>query len=109
MDSCKVLYINRVAHTRLEFFSRRGGMPDREGSLKREYGDWYPGVVPGVWYRAEWLAKTVLEQRRSEEPRWELEDRVPSNRHFLFRGGDSRPRSGARTRRTDTSGKAESA
>lgn len=82
-------------------------MPDREGCLKREYRDWYPGVIPGVWYRAEWLAKIVLEQRRSDEPTWEFEDRVPSDRHFLFRGGDSRPYAGARTRRTDGLGKAE--
>ena len=82
-------------------------MPNREGSLKREYRDWYPGVVPGVWYRAEWLAKIVLEQRRSGEPHWEFEDRVPPNHHFLFRGGDPRPRTGARTRRSDNLGRAE--
>jgi hypothetical protein len=76
-------------------------MADREGSLKREYGDWYPGVVAGVWYRAEWLAKIVLDQRRSEEPHWEFEDRVPPDGHFVFRGGESTARGGARTRRND--------
>lgn len=85
-------------------------MSDREGSLRREYADWYPGLVSGVWYVAEALARTVLQQRRSQEPWWEFEDRVPSDRHFEFRGGSPEPRSSAtRTRRTDGGGKSDSA
>jgi hypothetical protein len=84
-------------------------MSDREGSLRREYADWYPGLVPGVWYPASTLTRAVLQGRRSQEPSWEFEDRVPCDRHFMFRGGDSPPRSGKRTRRTDSPGTADSA
>ncbi len=84
-------------------------MSDREGSLRREYGDWYPGLVPGAWYPASSLTQIVLQQRQSREPSWEFEDRVPSDRHFVFRGGDSGPRSGTRTRRTDGDRTADSA
>jgi hypothetical protein len=76
-------------------------MSDREGSLRQEFADWYPGVKPGVWYPAAELAQTVLQQRRSHQPSWEFEDRVPSDRHFVFRGGGSGPRTGTRSRRTD--------
>ena len=76
-------------------------MSEREGSLRQEFADWYPGLRPGEWYPAGSLAETVLERRRSQEPSWEFEDRVPSDRHFVFRGGSAEPRSGARTRRTD--------
>jgi hypothetical protein len=43
-------------------------VPGREGLLKPEYSDWYPTVVPGVWYHADWLTDTVLQQLRSGEP-----------------------------------------
>jgi hypothetical protein len=95
--------------TGAEFLAEGALMSDREGCLRREYGDWYPGLEPGVWYTASSLAQIVLQQRRSQEPSWEFEDRVPSDRHFTFRGGDAGPRSGTRTRQTDGGGTADSA
>jgi hypothetical protein len=74
----------------------------RQAVLKSEYQDWYPWVKPGLWYRAGWLTELVLRQRQSIEPRWEAEFRVPSDRHFTFRGGEKRRVVGARTRRSDT-------
>jgi hypothetical protein len=59
----------------------------REAVLRPEYRDWYPWLIPGVGYRASWLARIVQSQRRDAEPHWELEPRVPSDRHFVFRGG----------------------
>lgn len=59
----------------------------REGLLKAEYRDWYPWLVPGIGYRASWLARVARYQRLTAEPHWELEARVPNERHFAFRGG----------------------
>lgn len=73
----------------------------REGMLRPELGDWYPGLVAGRWYPARELAELVLEQRRSGAPTWEWEERVPSDRHFVFRGGTGEPRAANRTRRND--------
>ena len=73
----------------------------REALLKPEYRDWYPWIIPGVGYRASWLARIVQHQRRQAEPRWELELRVPSDRHFVFRGGWRWPRFRRDTRRID--------
>lgn len=73
-------------------------MAAREALLKPEFRDWYPGIVPGIWYRAAWLAAEVLEQQRCGEPRWALGDRLLTDAHFLFRGGRNRPAQGRRTR-----------
>lgn len=73
----------------------------REAMLRPEFREWYPSLQPDWWYPAHALAELVLEQRRSGEPRWELESRVPSDRHFLFRGGRPRNELAARTRRSD--------
>ena len=62
-------------------------MGAREGLLRAEFRDWYPRLVPGVWYKAAWLAAEVLEQQRVWGPRWEVADRILSESHFLFRGG----------------------
>jgi hypothetical protein len=69
--------------------------------LKPEYGDWYPWLTPGVWYRAVWLRELVVRQRQAVEPRWEAESRVPNDVHFTFRGGRSRPDGPRLTRWTD--------
>jgi hypothetical protein len=75
----------------------------REALLKPEYRDWYPDIVPGIWYNAAWLTATVLEQQIRGEPRWAVEEgRYPPDAHFVFRGGRPRSTSGQRTRRTDT-------
>ena len=58
--------------------------------LRPEYGDWYPWLTPGVWYRAVWLREVVVRQRQAVEPRWEAGSRVPDDAHFVFRGGRSR-------------------
>jgi hypothetical protein len=74
----------------------------REGLLKAEYRDWYPWIVPGIGYRASRLASLVRRQRVTAEPHWELEPRVPSERHFVFRGGFwAWLRIGRHSRRTD--------
>jgi hypothetical protein len=73
----------------------------REAMLRPEFQDWYPSLTPNRWYSARQLADIVLDQRRSGEPRWELEERVPPNEHFLFRGGRAREKSSSRTRRSD--------
>ena len=69
--------------------------------LRHEFGEWYPALKGDWWYPARQLADLALEQRRSGEPQWELESRVPSDAHFLFRGGRPRGDALARTRRSD--------
>jgi hypothetical protein len=73
----------------------------REAILKPEYREWYPWVIPGVGYRASWLATIVRRQRRDAEPHWEPEPRIPNDQHFAFRGGWRWPRMHRRTRRVD--------
>lgn len=73
----------------------------REAMLRPEFREWYPTLQPDRWYPARQLADLVLEQRRSGEPRWEFESRVPADEHFLFRGGEPRAGSPGRTRRSD--------
>lgn len=73
----------------------------REAVLKPEYRDWYPGMIPGVGYRASWVAPIVQRQRCESEPSWQLEQRVPSDRHFFFRGGWRWPRQRQHARRID--------
>jgi hypothetical protein len=73
----------------------------REAMLRPEFRDWYPSLTPDRWYSARQLADIVLEQRRTGEPHWELEERVPPDEHFLFRGGRARGQSPSRTRRSD--------
>jgi hypothetical protein len=69
--------------------------------LRPEFRDWYPSLTPDRWYSAIQLADIVLDQRRSSEPYWEFEERVPSNEHFFFRGGRARGQTPGRTRRSD--------
>lgn len=73
----------------------------REAMLRPEFREWYPTLKADWWYPARQLADLVLEQRQSGEPRWEFESRVPSDEHFLFRGGRPRGDSPARTRHSD--------
>jgi hypothetical protein len=76
----------------------------REAMLRPEFQDWYPSLTPDRWYSARQLADIVLDQRRSGEPHWELEDRVPPSEHFHLRGGRARGQTQARTRRGDPPG-----
>lgn len=73
----------------------------REAMLRPEFREWYPSLKPDRWYPARQLADIVLDQRRSGGPHWEFEDRVPSDAHFLFRGGEVRGPTATRTRRSD--------
>lgn len=73
----------------------------REAMLRPEFREWYPTLTADWWYPARQLADLVLEQRRSGEPQWEFESRVPSEAHFLFRGGRPRGDALAHTRRSD--------
>ena len=73
----------------------------REAILLPEFREWYPTLQADWWYPARQLADLVLEHRRSGEPRWELESRIPSGEHFLFRGGHPRRDPSVRTRRSD--------
>jgi hypothetical protein len=70
----------------------------REGLLKTEYSDWYPNMVADFWCRAGWLVDTVLQQLRSGESRWQPEDRVACDQHFVSTGApedmDPPPRAG---------------
>jgi hypothetical protein len=74
---------------------------EREGRLRAEYQLWFPNLMPAVWYPAADLARLVLEQLQSGEPRWTPEDRVPSDVHFVFRGGSDRRGTPGHSRRDD--------
>jgi hypothetical protein len=80
----------------------------RWAMLRPEFADWYPSLRPDEWYPAVYLAELVLEHRRSGEPRWELESRVPCDEHFRYRGGHSRAYRHLRTRRNDPLARAPS-
>lgn len=73
----------------------------REAMLRPEFREWYPALRADWWYPAQRLADLVVEQRRFAEPRWEFESRVPSDEHFLFRGGHPRGSALLRTRGSD--------
>jgi hypothetical protein len=74
---------------------------EREGRLRAEYQLWFPKLMPAVWYPAADLARAVLDQIQSGEPRWTQGDRVPSDAHFVFRGGNERRGTALRSRRDD--------
>jgi hypothetical protein len=74
---------------------------EREGRLRAEYQLWFPSLLPSVWYRAADLARLVLVQIQSGEPRWTAEGRVPSDAHFVFRGGGGRRGTTGHSRRDD--------
>ena len=73
----------------------------REAQVRPEYELWFPHLRPGVWYLAATLAQTVLQQVREGEPKWTSGDRVPSDAHFLFRGGDAPRGTSHHSRRDD--------
>jgi hypothetical protein len=59
----------------------------REGMLRPEFQDWYPSLQAGKWYPANELTAKVMDHLQRGSPQWSPEGRVPSNDHFLFRGG----------------------
>ena len=73
----------------------------REGMLRPEFQDWYPTVEAGRWFRAEELMQWVLDHFRQGSPQWRPEGRIPSDRHFAFRGGAAREGPNVYTRAGD--------
>ena len=73
----------------------------REGMLRPGFQDWYPALEAGRWYPADELTDVVLEHLRHGSPQWRPEGRVPTDAHFVFRGGMPRQGSNRQTRRTD--------
>ena len=76
-------------------------MSKREGCLRPEFEQWYPTLQTGVWYPADELTAIVLRQLHDESPRWHSEERVPSNSHFEFRGGEAGAERSHKSRRLD--------
>jgi hypothetical protein len=65
------------------------GMSKREGLLRPEYSDWYPTLVSGVWWDADWLTATTLQQLRSNQ----RDGRGPGPAERMREGGAGRHRS----------------
>ncbi len=61
----------------------------REARLKPEFAPLYPGLRPGVWYRAAWLSARQFARIPCEGDAESIA-RMVDGRHFEFRGG--RPR-----------------
>jgi len=76
-------------------------MSKREGCLRPEFEQWYPTLESGVWYPADELTAIVLKQLHIDGPRWHSDERVPSEDHFQFRGGESQGQRARKTRRLD--------
>jgi hypothetical protein len=68
----------------------RPPMPDnREACLKPEFAYLYPGLTPGVWYRAAWLSARQFAREPCDGAAASIA-RMVDGHHFEFRGG--RPR-----------------
>ncbi len=59
---------------------------EREARLKREFARLYPGLKPGVWYKAAWLSARQF-ARMPCDGRAESMASVVNEHHFEFRGG----------------------
>ena len=62
---------------------------DREARLKREFGHLYPGLKPGVWYKAAWLSARQFARERCDGRVSSIAS-VVNESHFEFRGGRAR-------------------
>lgn len=62
----------------------------REGMLRPEFQDWYPTLTAGRWYPADELTGLVMDHLQHGSPQWRPQGRVPSDDHFVFRGGGHR-------------------
>jgi hypothetical protein len=67
----------------------------REACLKPEYAHLYPGLEPGVWYRAAWLSARQFARQPCDGEAASIA-RMVDEHHFEFRGG--RPRQARRDR-----------
>lgn len=61
----------------------------REASLKPEFAHLYPGLTPGVWYRAAWLSARQFAREPCDGGAASIA-RMVDERHFDFRGGRTR-------------------
>ncbi len=61
----------------------------REACLKPEFAHLYPGLTPGVWYRAAWLSARQFARESCDGAAASIA-RMVDGQHFEFRGG--RPR-----------------
>ncbi len=61
----------------------------REARLKPEFAHLYPGLEPGVWYRAAWLSARQFARIPCDGDAASIA-RMLDEQHFEFRGG--RPR-----------------
>ena len=73
----------------------------REGMLRPEFQEWYPSLEAGRWYPANELTTLVLDHLQHGSPQWRPEGRVPSDHHFVFRGGPASRGSVRYTRSSD--------
>jgi hypothetical protein len=62
---------------------------EREARLKREFAKFYPGLKPGIWYKAAWLSARQFARVRCDGRASSMAS-VVNEDHFDFRGG--RPR-----------------
>jgi hypothetical protein len=67
---------------------------DREARLKREFAPLYPGLKPGVWYKAAWLSARQFARVRCDG-RVSSMASVVNESHFDFRGGKPRKKRGS--------------
>jgi hypothetical protein len=73
----------------------------REGMLRPEFQDWYPTLEAERWYPADQLTEMVVDHLLHGSPQWRPQGRIPSDDHFVFRGGTPRQGLARRTRRSD--------
>lgn len=73
----------------------------REGMLRPDFQEWYPNVQAGRWYPAKELTTMVLDHLQHGSPQWRPEGRIPSDHHFVFRGGSAKRGSVRHTRSSD--------
>jgi hypothetical protein len=66
---------------------------DREARLRKEFAPLYPGLKPGVWYKASWLSARQFARVRCDG-RADSMASVVKESHFEFRGGRPRRRRG---------------
>jgi hypothetical protein len=67
---------------------------EREARLKREFAHLYPGLKPGVWYKAAWLSARQFARTRCDG-RADSMAKVVNETHFEFRGGRPRQHRGS--------------
>jgi len=67
---------------------------EREARLKREFAKFYPGLKPGIWYKASWLSARQF-ARVPCDGRVASMASVVNEEHFEFRGGRPRQRRSA--------------